>query len=657
MFRLNPFIRAGLSASVVSLAFPALADVNEETLVVTASATEQSVKDAPASISVITQQDLQRKPVQNLKDVLRDVPGVQLTNEGDNRKGVSIRGLSSSYTLILVDGKRVNSRNAVFRHNDFDLNWIPVDAIERIEVVRGPMSSLYGSDALGGVVNIITKKIGQKWTGTLSADTTIQEHRDRGDTWNGQFFTSGPLIDGVLGMKAYGSLAKRAKDDPQSSSNATGETPRIEGFTSRDGNVEFAWTPNDSHDFTAGYGFDRQDRDSDSLDRNRLERENYSLSHNGRWDMGNSELKFYGEKVDNKNPGQNGTITSESNAIDGKYVLPLDMINQLVTFGGEWRHDKLKDPVNLSSGGQSTSASQYALFIEDEWRIIEPLALTTGIRMDDHQTYGDHWSPRAYLVYNATDTVTVKGGWATAFKAPSLLQLNPDWTTNSCRGSCSIVGNPDLKPETSESFELGLYYRGEEGWLENVEGSITTFQNNVDDMIDVLCTSSASEAPGYPNFVGWKTVNGKRVPIFRYFNVNKARIKGVETEVKIPFGDEWKLTVNYTYNDGRDLSNGGDKPLQTLPFHTANGTLDWKPLDDWSFYVTANYTGQQRAVSATGKTPGGYTLFDVGAAWQVTKNVKLRSGVQNVGDKDLSRDDYSYTEEGRRYFMAVDYRF
>ena len=439
MFRLNPFIRAGLSASVVSLAFPALADVNEETLVVTASATEQNVKDAPASISVITQQDLQRKPVQNLKDVLRDVPGVQLTNEGDNRKGVSIRGLSSSYTLILVDGKRVNSRNAVFRHNDFDLNWIPVDAIERIEVVRGPMSSLYGSDALGGVVNIITKKIGQKWTGTLSADTTIQEHRDRGDTYNGQFFTSGPLIDGVLGMKAYGSLAKRAKDDPQASSNATGETPRIEGFTSRDGNVEFAWTPNENHDFTAGYGFDRQDRDSDSLDRNRLERENYSLSHNGRWDIGNSELKFYGEKVDNKNPGQSGTITSESNAIDGKYVLPLGMINQLVTFGGEWRHDKLKDPVNLSSGGQSTSASQYALFIEDEWRIIEPLALTTGIRMDDHQTYGDHWSPRAYLVYNATDTVTVKGGWATAFKAPSLLQLNPDWTTNSCRGSVTRI--------------------------------------------------------------------------------------------------------------------------------------------------------------------------------------------------------------------------
>lgn len=203
MFRLNPFVRVGLCLSAISCAWPVLAvDDDGETMVVTASSVEQNLKDAPASISVITQEDLQRKPVQNLKDVLKEVPGVQLTNEGDNRKGVSIRGLDSSYTLILVDGKRVNSRNAVFRHNDFDLNWIPVDSIERIEVVRGPMSSLYGSDALGGVVNIITKKIGQKWSGTVTVDTTIQEHRDRGDTYNGQFFTSGPLIDGVLGMKA-----------------------------------------------------------------------------------------------------------------------------------------------------------------------------------------------------------------------------------------------------------------------------------------------------------------------------------------------------------------------------------------------------------------------------------------------------------------------
>ncbi|HGU9821290.1 TPA: catecholate siderophore receptor CirA [Enterobacter cancerogenus] len=656
MFRLNPIVRGGLCASAMSLALPVVAAESGDTLVVTASATEQNLKDAPASISVITQEDLKRKPVQNLKDVLQDVPGVQLTNEGDNRKGVSIRGLDSSYTLILIDGKRVSSRNAVFRHNDFDLNWVPVDAIERIEVVRGPMSSLYGSDALGGVVNIITKKIGQKWTGTLSVDSTIQEHRDRGDTYNGQFYTSGPLVDGVLGLKAYGSLSKREKDDQQSSSTtSTGETPRIEGFTSRDANVEFAWTPTENHDFTAGYGFDRQDRDSDSLDKNRLERHNYSLSHNGRWGVGNSELKVYGEKVDNKNPGNANAITSESNAVDGKYVLPLGEINQLLTFGGEWRHDKLKDPVNLTGGSSSnTSASQYALFLEDEWRIFEPLALTTGIRMDDHETYGDHWSPRAYLVYNATDTVTVKGGWATAFKAPSLLQLSPDWITGSCRGACEIVGNPDLKPETSESFELGLYYSGEEGWLEGVQASITTFQNDVDDRISISRTANVDQAQSYPNYVG---LNADGEPIFRYYNVNKARIRGVETELKFPVAEDWKVTLNYTYNDGRDISNGGNKPLSELPFHTANGTVDWKATQDWSFYVQGNYTGEKRALTSGAATPGGYVVWNTGASWQATKAVKLRAGVQNLLDKDLSRDDYSYTEDGRRYFVGVDYKF
>ncbi|MFJ5853311.1 catecholate siderophore receptor CirA [Enterobacter cancerogenus] len=656
MFRLNPIVRGGLCASAMSLALPVVAAESGDTLVVTASATEQNLKDAPASISVITQEDLKRKPVQNLKDVLQDVPGVQLTNEGDNRKGVSIRGLDSSYTLILIDGKRVSSRNAVFRHNDFDLNWVPVDAIERIEVVRGPMSSLYGSDALGGVVNIITKKIGQKWTGSLSADSTIQEHRDRGDTYNGQFYTSGPLVDGVLGLKAYGSLSKREKDDQQSSStSSTGETPRIEGFTSRDANVEFAWTPTENHDFTAGYGFDRQDRDSDSLDKNRLERQNYSLSHNGRWGVGNSELKVYGEKVDNKNPGNAHAITSESNAVDGKYVLPLGEINQLLTFGGEWRHDKLKDPVNLTGGSSSnTSASQYALFLEDEWRIFEPLALTTGIRMDDHETYGDHWSPRAYLVYNATDTVTVKGGWATAFKAPSLLQLSPDWITGSCRGACEIVGNPDLKPETSESFELGLYYSGEEGWLEGVQASITTFQNDVDDRISISRTANVDQAQSYPNYVG---LNADGEPIFRYYNVNKARIRGVETELKFPVAEDWKVTLNYTYNDGRDISNGGNKPLSELPFHTANGTVDWKATQDWSFYVQGNYTGEKRALTSGAATPGGYVVWNTGASWQATKAVKLRAGVQNLLDKDLSRDDYSYTEDGRRYFVGVDYKF
>lgn len=649
MFRLNAVMRAGICTSALVLTLPVYAagEDSGDTMVVTASANEINLQDAPASISVITSEEIKRKPVQNLRDVLREVPGVQLTDEGDNRKGISLRGLDSSYTLILIDGKRVNSRNAVFRHNDFDLNWIPVDAIERIEVVRGPMSSLYGSDALGGVVNIITRKVGKAWHGTLSADTTQQEHRDRGNSYNGNFFTSGPVIDDLLGVKVYGSLGKREKDDAPA--NAA-ESSRIEGYTARNGSAEFTLTPDDSQEIGFGYGFDRQDRDSDSLDKNRLERQNYSLSHNGRWGFGNTELRFYGDKIDNYS---SDTITSRNNSLDGKLVLPLMDINQLLTFGGEWRHDKLTDSLNLKGSG-STSASQYALFVEDEWRLLESLALTGGVRMDDHETFGDHWSPRVYLVWNATDTVTVKGGWANAFKAPSLLQLSPDWQSNSCRGGCSIIGSKDLKPETSESFELGIYYRGEEGWLDGVTGSVTAFQNNLDDMIGIARTSDKALAPSYSNYVG---MNADDKPVFRYYNVNKARITGLETELKVPFNDSWKLTLNYTYTDGRDLSNGGNKPLQELPLHTANGTLDWTPVTDWNVYVQANYSGQRRTLNNDGVTPGGYVLWNTGGSWQATKAVKLRAGVQNLLDKDFSRDDYGYTEDGRRYFLAMDYSF
>lgn len=653
--KFTPAVKAGLFAQLITATMPVMAEEasevkeNEDQMVVTASSVEQNLKDAPASISVITREDLQRKPVQNLKEVLKDVPGVQLTNESDNRQGVSIRGLGSSYTLILVDGKRVNSRNAVFRHNDFDLSWIPAESIERIEVVRGPMSSLYGSDALGGVVNIITRKVGTQWHGTLSADTTVQEHRDRGDTGNGNFFASGPLVDDLLGVKVYGALGKRNKDQASSASGSTGQ-PRIEGYTSRNANVEFSLTPDKDQDITFGYGMDRQDRDSDTLDKNRIERENYSLGHAGRWGVANTELRFYGEKIENKNAK---TITSKNNSLDGKVVIPLGDYTQFLTFGGEYRNDKLEDAVNMKNGG-SVQANQYALFLEDEWHIFENLTLTGGVRMDDHENYGVNWSPRAYLVYNATDTVTVKGGWASAFKAPSLLQLSPDWLSGSCRGSCNVVGNKDLKAETSESMEFGLYYAGQRGWLEDVTASATVFQNDIDDMITVIRTANRSLAPSYPNFAGFDASGN---PIFRYYNVNKARIRGLETELGLPVADKLNLRLNYTYNDARDLSNGGNKPLSELPFHTTNATLDWKPLEDWSFYLSANYKGKSRTVTDGNATPGGYTTWNTGGSYQVNKAVKIRAGVLNLTDKDLNRDDYSYNEDGRRYFAAVDYSF
>ncbi|MQU03899.1 TonB-dependent receptor plug domain-containing protein [Pseudomonas sp. FSL R10-2245] len=150
--------------------------------VVSATSTERTLKDAPASVAVITGEALSKRPVRNLEDALRGSEGLQFNGVGMSRRGVSIRGMSSEHTLVLIDGKRISPSSGAIAHSDFDLGWIPVEAIERIEVVRGPMSSLYGSEALGGVVNVITRKATDTWLGSGFVDGGVREDGLGGQT-------------------------------------------------------------------------------------------------------------------------------------------------------------------------------------------------------------------------------------------------------------------------------------------------------------------------------------------------------------------------------------------------------------------------------------------------------------------------------------------
>lgn len=167
-----------------------------EAVVVTATGYEQAVEDAPASITVITREELESKPFRDLTDAIRDVEGVAITGVS-NEKDIYIRGLPGAYTLILVDGRRQSTREARTNGNSgFEQSFIPpLEAIERIEVVRGPMSSLYGSDAMGGVINIITRKVPKTWGGSVGADYTLQKS-DLGDSHQEQFYLGGPKVIG-----------------------------------------------------------------------------------------------------------------------------------------------------------------------------------------------------------------------------------------------------------------------------------------------------------------------------------------------------------------------------------------------------------------------------------------------------------------------------
>lgn len=215
----GPSIPFALASSFAMLA-SSIAIAQEEAVrlsdtVVTASGFEQKITEAPASISVITNQDLQEKRYNSLAHALGDVEGVDIGQSTGKTGGlnISIRGMPSQYSLILVDGRRQNAAGNVTPNgfNETSTSFMPpMSAIERIEVIRGPMSTLYGSDAMGGVINIITKKIAPEWGATVSLDHTFQENSDYGETSNANFFASGPIIDGLLGLQVRGSVFDRA---------------------------------------------------------------------------------------------------------------------------------------------------------------------------------------------------------------------------------------------------------------------------------------------------------------------------------------------------------------------------------------------------------------------------------------------------------------
>ncbi len=219
-------IRSALSLSVLSAIasftyaneekIPSVSEpVKLETIVVTAAGYEQDVSKAPASMTVISSEELEARQYNDITDVLRNTPGVVVSGAG-SAQTISIRGMGSGYTLFLVNGKRQYSKDVNPNGDDsgFEKNILPpMAAIERIEVIRGPASTLYGSDAMGGVINIITKKVSDEWSGTVELGTVLQDQGNSGDIKNASVYLAGPLIANKLGMQLGINKQEREEDN------------------------------------------------------------------------------------------------------------------------------------------------------------------------------------------------------------------------------------------------------------------------------------------------------------------------------------------------------------------------------------------------------------------------------------------------------------
>lgn len=636
---------ASVSMPANALAQPAsLQTTVLDPIVITATSGERFLQDAPASVTVVSGEELRERPVRDLAGAIEGTPGVQLTGIGLGRRGISIRGMLTDHSLVLVDGMRVSNSASAIAHSDYELGWVPAEAIERIEVVRGPMSSLYGSEALGGVVNIITRRATDEWRGSFSTHGLLTGHGLGGNGYNFSGYAGGPLIPGVLGLNVWGTFKGRTEltspTDPRVSS-ASDEKAFM-------GNATLTWTPDERQriDLSYGAGFEERwmgtrgtgpfpafYRSEDDIWRQRV-----SLSHEGQWDWGTTRLRLYGSILDRENRRSDGARPSGPHrfvdtAADGQVSFsPFE--GHKLTLGGEVRHERLDDPTVNPAG--RADQTHYAAFVQDEIVFGDRWELVVGGRFDHHQDFGWHASPRAYLLHHFNEALTFKAGVGTGFKAPTLKQLSPDYAAIAGGGRFTIVGNPDLKPETNLSFEAGLEYR--EGiW----SARAMAFQNDLDNLIQTVCVVLCGGAPG---------------ATWTYVNVDRARIRGIELGGGVELPWNMRLDANYTYLDPVDRTTG--QRLANRSRHAANATLAWSPLESLTTSLRVNHVGAQRTTTASGRQPG-YTMLSVFASYEFNENAALQVGIENVTDVRLADEngDYAFADEGRRYFIGLKARF
>ncbi|PQJ45508.1 colicin I receptor [Vibrio campbellii] len=618
--------------------------VEMERMVVTASLTQHSELTAPASVSVITADDISKMPVKDISEAIRSATGVSvLSSTAYGRNNIRIRGLDSKHTLVLINGRRINSQDALIRGNDFDLSSIPLSAIQRIEVVRGPVSSLYGSEAMGGVVNVILKAPTEELSGSVGLQYESILEGDGGDGLKGHAYASGSLSDNVEGSIIVESSARdpwRTDTNPDFDALEEKDTTNVFG--------ELAWQLTEEQRLIADVIYTNDEREADwvhprsgsQTNTQDSTRWNYGLTHEGAWDTVDSQVRLYGENMqldDASTAYTNGAadVELQNNTLDFKLSGLWHDSHEWV-FGGEYRTSELKNSRDVPSG--DIDNYQGAVFVQGEFDL-NKLAVTLGGRQDFHEVYGSHFSPRAYAVYSFTDEFVLKGGFGGGFRAPGMMESSDQVRVISCGNRCWLTGNEDLKPEESESYEAGLAYE-----TTAMGVGLIYYHTDLKNKIERDLTKPVGS-------VG-------QTPIFTYQNIGKAETKGFELEGWYDITDSINLKGNYTYTDAKDKSSG-DKLTKT-PEHLANLDVNWEVFDSFTTFARVNYIGKQVITNQRreNKTVDGYTLVGLGVGYDF-QQFNLKAGLNNIFDVELDdKDDYyGYSEKGRSAYVSATYLF
>jgi vitamin B12 transporter len=604
-------------------------------LVVTATRLATPRGELASSVTVITAEDIQRRQFRSVPQALRSVPGLHVVQTGGpgQQTSVFMRGANSNHTLVLIDGVEVSDPSSPAGAVDFSNLWL--DNIERIEIVRGPQSTLYGSDAIGGVIQITTRRGEGKLHGAGKleggSDNTVNQQASAAgstDRVNYSFGVTHTDTDGDSVTPARLRNGVSAEDDNYENwttsarlGMAVSDTLEVTVF----GRYIDSETDLDPELEMFGFGT-TEDRDA------RLDQTEYLLRGeataqllDGLWEATfSTSYTDYDRK--NRNDRQSPTETLTRTSFDGdklKFELKNDFYPvdaHILTLGLETEKE------NMDSGGFSdfggffigeetnADARNKAVYTQDQFSYGERIFGTIGMRYDDYDGFGSEVTYRVAPVYVHRQTNTrLKASVGTGFKAPTLFQT--DGFTPNNFGSF-YRGNPDLDPEESFGWEVGMEQML---WGERLNFGVTWFKSDIDNLMQVVFDPSFNST---------------------YENIDNADIQGAETFIQLRPLESLSVRLDYTYTDAEDNDTG--EPLLRRPKHKLDLDVEFQPVSRVSINLAVNYVSDYKDISreTSGIIKGDdYAVLDIAADYLLNKQWRLFGRVENATDEHYEPAD------------------
>ena len=747
MRNLNKKKIALLTACVVSavghMAFAAEADNYDEysgaDYVVTATKTQLEKKEVPQSVEVITEQKIKELGAYSVQDALRLANNIDVQDNGMTGNQVQLRGNSTMHTLILVDGKRMAAENTQSSQNAYELKRINISDVERIEIIRSNGSALYGSDAIGGVINIITKK-------STTPSISVNMHTGTKDEATSFMYSSGK--QGKLSLKIGGGIEKVRKLDSgvyknYSKNKTTGAVTSTDASSTNmygtrrflNTGLSYAFDDNHSLDFDMNFmreqlksfswnsmatdytetqmttllgflrkqaiaggapaamvnsqafvngllkkGYTIEQLNASMPDPTTIKkypqlsshfydntRSDYSLGYNGKDGKHDYNFRTYFSELrkdntswyKNLNTNTDKFVDFDQNnykqlVVEGKDSYKMDDNNTL-TFGAEYKKDIMNgthlkgrgtDQHDVTVNGKSKTSSEVssetaAVYLQDEWKLGDKLLLIPAVRIDHHDSFGTHTSPKLGATYKLSENARVKANWGKGYRAPTLYELYSQMEkVGMAPMPVNVIGNPDLQPEESTNFDFG--FEAEKG---KVNGKVTYYHNKIKNMID----GGDYDPDKLAQNIIWS----------EYINRGEVEIKGLESEIGYNFDEHWSVRGVYNYLDAKDLETGDRLAYRARH----NGLIQLTYTDAKENPLTVNLYNRYYFNYHQSNTDGyqqdySYSTTGLTVSKQFNKNYRVYAGVDNIFNKSFLYDTYhTYSIDGRTWRVGAEMTF